>query len=117
MDGIDKEPRARRAQFREAVWRQAAQKTPGCPGPRGVWPGNAALFIDFFFFLRDHGLKVSLVEWMSLLEALARAESGQIIADEFGVSRERVRQWKNTFGQVLTLYQVHAEVQSVLDEA
>lgn len=51
-----------------------------------------------------------------LLEALASGESGQAIADEFEVSRERVRQWKNTFGSVLTLYQVHPEVQSVLED-
>lgn len=51
-----------------------------------------------------------------LLQALADGESGQSIADEFHVSRERVRQWKNTFGQVLTLYQVHPEVQQVLEE-
>jgi DNA-directed RNA polymerase sigma subunit (sigma70/sigma32) len=52
-----------------------------------------------------------------LLVALGNGESGQAIADEFEVSRERVRQWKNTFGTVLTLYQVHPEVQSVLDES
>jgi len=51
-----------------------------------------------------------------LLAALRNNESGQAIADEFEVSRERVRQWKNTFGTVLTLYQVHPDVQSVLDE-
>lgn len=51
-----------------------------------------------------------------LLEALAGGESGQSIADEFEVSRERVRQWKNAFGSVLTLYQVHPEVRSVLEE-
>jgi len=51
-----------------------------------------------------------------LLSALADGESGQVIADEFQVSRERVRQWKNTFGQVVTLYQVHPEVQSLLEE-
>lgn len=51
-----------------------------------------------------------------LLQALADGESGQAIADEFHVSRERVRQWKNTFGQVLTLYQVHPEVEQVLAE-
>ncbi|MBT3223596.1 MAG: hypothetical protein HN348_31380 [Proteobacteria bacterium] len=51
-----------------------------------------------------------------LLEAFARGESGQAIADEFNVSRERVRQWKNTFGQVVTIYQVHSEVRDVLDE-
>ena len=33
------------------------------------------------------------------------------------MSRERVRQWKNTFGQVVTLYQVHPEVQRVLDNS
>jgi hypothetical protein len=51
-----------------------------------------------------------------LLEALARAESGQLVADEFGVSRERVRQWKNTFGTVITMYQVHPEVERLLAE-
>ena len=51
-----------------------------------------------------------------LLAALKGNESGQAIADEFEVSRERVRQWKNTFGTVLTLYQVHPDVQSVLDD-
>ena len=52
-----------------------------------------------------------------LLSAISAGESGQVIADEFDVSRERVRQWKNTFGRVLTLYQVHPEVQRVLDQA
>lgn len=49
-----------------------------------------------------------------LLDALANGESGQNIAERFDVSRERVRQWKNTFGQVVTLYQVHPEVQGLL---
>ena len=50
----------------------------------------------------------------ALLVALASGESGQAIAAEFDVSRERVRQWKNTFGQVVTLYQVHPEVTRLL---
>lgn len=58
---------------------------------------------------------VDELQW--LLDALSRGESGQQIADHFEVSRERVRQWKNTFGQVVTLYQVHPEVASLLDEA
>ncbi len=49
-----------------------------------------------------------------LLTLLAEGESGQAIADEFSVSRERVRQWKNTFGRVVTLYQVHPEVLEVV---
>ena len=51
-----------------------------------------------------------------LLDALARAESGQAVAEEFGVSRERVRQWKNAFGTVITMYQVHPEVERLLAE-
>ncbi len=51
-----------------------------------------------------------------LLEALAQSESGQTLADEFDVSRERIRQWKNTFGTVITVYQVHPEVERLLRE-
>lgn len=51
-----------------------------------------------------------------LLEALAQSESGQTLAEEFGVSRERIRQWKNTFGTVITVYQVHPEVERLLRE-
>jgi hypothetical protein len=50
-----------------------------------------------------------------LLQLLAEGDSGQQIADELQVSRERVRQWKNTFGTVVTIYQVHPEVQQVLE--
>jgi hypothetical protein len=51
-----------------------------------------------------------------LLDALAAGESGQVIADEFEVSRERVRQWKNTFGDTVTIYQVRPEVRAVLQD-
>lgn len=51
-----------------------------------------------------------------LIDLLSMGESGQTIADEFEVSRERVRQWKNAFGAVLMIYQVHPDVQSVIDE-
>ena len=49
-----------------------------------------------------------------LLDLVAAGESGQLIAQRFEVSRERVRQWKNAFGRVVTLYQVHPEVQRLL---
>lgn len=52
-----------------------------------------------------------------LLDALAAGESGQSIAEEFAVSRERVRQWKNAFGQSLLLYQIHPDILGVLREA
>lgn len=51
-----------------------------------------------------------------LLDALGSGRSGQEIAEGFDVSRERVRQWKNTFGTVVTLYQVHPDVLALLDD-
>lgn len=63
-------------------------------------------------FIKTYGR----AKFRRLLEALANSESGQIVADEFGVSRERVRQWKNTFGTVITVYQVHPEVERLLRE-
>jgi hypothetical protein len=62
-------------------------------------------------FIRRYGSE----RFSRLLEALAEGTSGQVLADEFEVSRERVRQWKNTFGQLLTLYQVYPEVRRILD--
>ena len=63
-------------------------------------------------FIRRYGAD----QFRLLLHAFSSGESGQAIADRFGVSRERVRQWKHTFGQVVTLYQVHPEVQRVVEE-
>lgn len=63
-------------------------------------------------FIRTYGR----TRFRRLLEALAAGESGQAIADEFGVSRERVRQWKNTFGEVITYYRVFPEVDRILKE-
>lgn len=63
-------------------------------------------------FIRSYGR----ANFRRLLEALANGESGQAIADEFGVSRERVRQWKNTFGEVITHYRVYPEVHRILRE-
>jgi transposase-like protein len=51
-----------------------------------------------------------------LLEALSEGRSGAAIAREFSVSRERVRQWKNAFGQSVMLYQVYPEVRRALAE-
>ena len=63
-------------------------------------------------FIKSYGR----TRFRRLLEALAAGESGQQIANEFGVSRERVRQWKNTFGEVITHYRVYPEVDRILRE-
>ena len=51
-----------------------------------------------------------------LLTQFAKAQNGQAIADELNVSRERVRQWKNTFGEVWTQYRLHPETERILKE-
>ena len=63
-------------------------------------------------FIKSYGR----TRFRELLQALARGERGQRIADRFGVSRERVRQWKNTFGEVITHYRVYPEVDRILHE-
>jgi hypothetical protein len=63
-------------------------------------------------FIKSYGR----TRFRRLLEALANGESGQAVANEFGVSRERVRQWKNTFGEVITHYRVFPEVDRILRE-
>ena len=63
-------------------------------------------------FIKTYGRS----RFRELLSSLAEGKSGQLIANDFGVSRERVRQWKNAFGQVITIYQVYPEIQKVLDE-
>ena len=55
-------------------------------------------------------------KFRELLSGLAQGKSGQVIADDFGVSRERVRQWKNTFGDMVTIYQLHPEIEKILNE-
>jgi len=51
-----------------------------------------------------------------LLRALRDAQSGQVIADRFNVSRERVRQWKNAFGQSVMVFHVYPEVAELVGE-
>ena len=54
-------------------------------------------------FIRTYGRN----RFRRLLVLLSRNESGQEIANEFNVSRERVRQWKNTFGVVIVNYKLY----------
>lgn len=48
-----------------------------------------------------------------LLNDFQMGVSGQVIASRLGVSRERVRQWRNTFGKQIISYQTHADVLSL----
>lgn len=57
-------------------------------------------------FIKQHG-KARLRKFLRMLKA---GDSGERIAEEFGVSRERVRQWKNTFGAVVKTYDLKPEI-------
>lgn len=61
-------------------------------------------------FIKSYGRK--RFEWF--LSAIKQGTSGQIIAEEFNVSRERVRQWKNTFGVVITTYRIYDDISEIL---
>jgi len=61
-------------------------------------------------FIKNRGR----AKFRTLLDLLEKQESGQVIGDTLGVSRERVRQWRNAFGQTVTLYRVFPEVQRCL---
>lgn len=63
-------------------------------------------------FIRTYGR----ARFRRLIEALGSSESGQVVAEEFGVSRERVRQWKNIFGDLITVYRLHPEIERILNE-
>lgn len=49
-----------------------------------------------------------------LVQSLMLDHPLSAIAVEFGVSQERVRQWKSSLGYSVSVYQVHPEVQEVL---
>lgn len=53
------------------------------------------------------------VAFRKMMEMFESQESGQEIAKVLGVTRERVRQWRNTFGQTYTIYQPFPEVLAV----
>jgi hypothetical protein len=47
------------------------------------------------------------------LKLLRQGASGEAIAEEYGVSRERVRQWKNAFGEVVQTYDIDPGIQKI----
>ena len=45
------------------------------------------MFIDFFFYLRQRGLKVTVTEWMTLMEALVKGLAGESLIGFYHLCR------------------------------
>ncbi|MBZ0137439.1 MAG: helix-turn-helix domain-containing protein [Planctomycetes bacterium] len=60
-------------------------------------------------FINQYG-KAKFKRFIKLLKEGA---SGEQIAEEYGVSRERVRQWKNAFGNVVQSYDVNPDITKI----
>ena len=63
-------------------------------------------------FIKTYGR----VKFNQLLSDIAAQKSGQSIANELNVSRQRVQQWKTAFGSQLTCYQLFPEIEQICNE-
>lgn len=64
-------------------------------------------------FIHKHG-KESL---RKMIADFNEQRSGQEIAKELGVTRQRVNQWKEAFGVTVTSYVIHPEVTQLFGRA
>jgi transposase-like protein len=64
-------------------------------------------------FIKRYGM----TRFREMIAAFGENRSGQQIAQMLGVSRERVRQWRNTFGETITTYRLYPETVSLLGGA
>lgn len=60
-------------------------------------------------FIRQYGK----AKFKRFLKYLREGVSGEVVAQEFGVSRERVRQWKNAFGRVVRTFEIDPEIKKI----
>lgn len=59
-------------------------------------------------FVKKYGIE----SFKLLISMLEQNISGQKIGEKFGVTRERVRQWRNTFGMTTVVYNVYPDIDS-----
>lgn len=61
-------------------------------------------------FIKRYGLS----KFRGFITGLEEQRSGQELAQELGVSRQRINQWKSAFGSSVTLYLPTREVKRLL---
>lgn len=62
-------------------------------------------------FIRKRGRQ----SYRRLIHLLTSQASGSAMAIEFGVTRQRIHQWKNALGSTITFYRVYPEIQRIAD--
>lgn len=51
-----------------------------------------------------------------LMDGFCKGESGQVLADSLGVTRERVRQWRDILTSTKVTVEIAPDVQSILND-
>jgi hypothetical protein len=62
-------------------------------------------------FIKRYGM----TRFREMIAAFEENRSGAEIGKMLGVSRERVRQWRNTFGMTVTFYRLYPETKRLLN--
>tara|TARA_R100001224_G_scaffold113762_1_gene100536 strand:+ start:941 stop:1156 length:216 start_codon:yes stop_codon:yes gene_type:complete len=60
--------------------------------------------------------KYGRAQFKLLIKMFLQGDNNQQIGNYFGVSRERVRHWKNNFGITEVKYTLKADVQDIINE-
>jgi transposase-like protein len=55
-------------------------------------------------------------KFIQLIDMFRRGTSGQVIADEFGVSRQRVHQWKHRLGHQRMIFILDPAVEKIIKD-
>lgn len=76
-------------------------------------PANPKQPVDSATVARNFMNQYGKAKFKRFIKLLKDGTSGEAIAEEYGVSRERVRQWKNAFGSVVQSYDVAPDIQKL----
>lgn len=63
-------------------------------------------------FIKRYGM----TRFRETISAFGEKRSGAEIAKKLGVSRERVRQWRNIFGETITTFRLYPETKRLLGD-
>lgn len=79
------------------------------------------MFIDFFYYMRDHGLDVSLSEWLSLQEAMDKGLCHSSITEFYYVARMILLKSEKDFDKFDMIFddyfkEIHVEYDDISDQ-